>query len=183
MEEYIKSIADCGAKVLVSGGAFGEMAAHFIEKYKMMAIRLPSKFELMRFCKSTNSTARSTIGTPSPDELGFAKVLTVQEVGGSNCIVLQQDASMGSISTIVLRGSTEGFMDDVERAINDAINSYKALCKDSRVVPAGGATEMELSLQVAEFGKKQTGLDQYAIVKFAEAFEVVPRTLAEKRRP
>jgi len=179
LEEYIKSIYDAGARVIVSGGAFGEMAMHFIEKYNMMAIRIPSKFELLRFCRATNSTSRSTMGAPSADELGFAKSLTVKEIGGTNCIVLQQDASLGSISTIVLRGSTDGFLDDVERAINDGINTYKALGRDSRTLPAGGATEIEIARRVAEFGRKQTGLEQYAIIKYAEAFEVVPRTLAE----
>jgi T-complex protein 1 subunit theta len=70
-------------------------------------------------------------------------------------------------------------MDDVERAVDDGVNAYKALAKDSRVVPAGGATEMELAHRLAAFGRKQTGLDQYAIEKFARALEVVPRTLAE----
>lgn len=51
--------------------------------------------------------------------------ITVQEIGGANCIVLQQDAALGSVSTIVLRGSTEGFLDDVERAVDDGINAYK----------------------------------------------------------
>lgn len=179
LEEYIKSIYDTGARVILSGGAIGEMAMHFIEKFNMMAIRVPSKFELMRLCKSTNTTARSVAGPPAPEELGFAKSLMVKEIGGTNCCVLQQDASMGNISTIVLRGSTEGFLDDVERAINDAINCYKALGRDPRTVPAAGASEIELARRIAEFGLKQTGLEQYAIVKFAEAFEIVPKTLAE----
>jgi T-complex protein 1 subunit theta len=46
-------------------------------------------------------------------------------VGGANCVVLQQDAALGSVATIVLRGSTEGFLDDVERAVDDGINAYK----------------------------------------------------------
>ena len=79
---------------------------------------------------------------------------------------------MGNISTIILRGSTEGFLDDVERAINDAINCYKALGRDPRTVPAAGASEIELARRIAEYGLKQTGLEHYAIVKFAEAFEV-----------
>lgn len=179
LEEYIKSIADAGVQVLLSGGAIGEMAMHFIEKYNIMAVRVPSKFELMRLCKSTNTTARSSAGPPMPDEIGFAKSLTVQEIGGTNCVVLSQDASMGAISTIVVRGSTQGFMDDVERAVNDAINCYKALGRDPRAVPAGGATEIELARRLADYARKQTGLEQYAITKYAEAFEVVPRTLAE----
>eukprot|EP00798_Chlamydomonas_sp_ICE-L_P000850 gene850-12802_t len=155
------------------------MALHFIEKFGMMAIKIPSKFELLRFCKATGAIARSTLGAPRPEELGFAKVLTVQELGGGHCVVLRQDATMGSISTVLIRGSTAGFLEDVERAINDAVNTFKALGKDSRVVPAGGATEIELARGVAAFGKQQTGLDQYAIAKYAESFEIIPRTLAE----
>eukprot|EP00879_Flechtneria_rotunda_P028740 GHRR01030957.1.p1 GENE.GHRR01030957.1~~GHRR01030957.1.p1 ORF type:complete len:142 (+),score=46.59 GHRR01030957.1:814-1239(+) len=55
----------------------------------------------------------------------------------------------------------------------------QALCRDARCVPAGGASELEMARQVAEFGKKQTGLDQYAIARYAEALEIVPRTIAE----
>lgn len=179
LEEYIKSIASSGAQIVVSGSSIGEMAMHFIEKYGMMAIRIPSKFDLRRFCKATNSTALAKLTAPQPDELGFAQSVKVEEIGGSNCIVVRQDSSMGSIASIILRGSTEGLLDDVERAVDDGINAYKALCKDARVVPGGGATEVEITRRVSDFGKKQTGLEQYAIQKYAEAFEVVTRTLSE----
>eukprot|EP00879_Flechtneria_rotunda_P006004 GHRR01006316.1.p1 GENE.GHRR01006316.1~~GHRR01006316.1.p1 ORF type:complete len:543 (+),score=202.26 GHRR01006316.1:701-2329(+) len=179
LQEYIKGIADSGAKVVVSGGNIGEMAMHFLEKYSLMAIRIPSKFDMRRFCRATGAVALVKLQAPQPDELGFAKQIEVQEVGGANCVVLQQDASLGSVATIVLRGSTEGFLDDVERAVDDGINAYKALCRDARCVPAGGASELEMARQVAEFGKKQTGLDQYAIARYAEALEIVPRTIAE----
>ena len=51
MEQLIKSIADSGAKVVVAGSAIGEMAMHFVEKYGLMAVRIPSKFDLRRFCR------------------------------------------------------------------------------------------------------------------------------------
>lgn len=57
IEGIIKAIADTGCKVVVSGGAFGEMALHFLEKYGLMAIRVPSKFELRRICRATNAVA------------------------------------------------------------------------------------------------------------------------------
>lgn len=47
------------------------------------------------------------------------------------------------------------------------------------MLPAGGAPELELAKQLQEFGRRETGLAQYAIAKFAEALEVVPRTIAE----
>lgn len=51
LEALIKGIADSGAKVVVAGSAIGEMALHFVEKYGLMALRIPSKFDLRRFCR------------------------------------------------------------------------------------------------------------------------------------
>jgi T-complex protein 1 subunit theta len=179
MEEYIKNISDSGAKVVVTGQSFGEMALHFIERYGMMAVKLPSKFELRRLCRATNAKGLVQLARPEADELGFASSIEVREIGGTQCIVLSQDDHTSRVSTVVLRGSTESALDDMERAVDDGVNAFKALCKDSRTVPAGGATEIELAHRLAAFGRKQTGLDQYAIAKFAQALEVVPRTLAE----
>lgn len=50
--------------------------------------------------------------------------------------------------------------------------ALQALCKDSRMLPAGGAPEIELCQQLQKYGRKETGLDQYAIAKFAESLEV-----------
>lgn len=70
-------------------------------------------------------------------------------------------------------------MNDVERALDDGIHSVKTLFSDSRLLPGAGAVELELSRLLKLFADEDRGLDQYAIRKFAEALEVVPRTLAE----
>mmetsp|Transcript_11966 Transcript_11966/g.35927 ORF Transcript_11966/g.35927 Transcript_11966/m.35927 type:complete len:556 (-) Transcript_11966:2647-4314(-) len=193
--QLIQSVADSGASVVVAGAAIGEMAMHFIEKAGLMAIRIPSKFDLRRFCRAVGATALSTLGAPRADELGYATLLEVREVGGANVTVLSQsdDAastatadgvaaagiSGGAVATVVLRASTSNLLDDVERAVDDGVNAYKALCRDARAVSAGGALEMEVARQLREFGGKQSGLEQYAIAKFADSLEVVPRTIAE----
>ena len=51
LEAVIRSISEAGVGVIVSGAAIGEIALHFIEKYKILAIRIPSKFDLRRFCR------------------------------------------------------------------------------------------------------------------------------------
>ena len=179
MEEYIKGIADAGARVVVSGQSFGEMALHFIERYGLMAIKIPSKFELRRLCRATNARGLVKLDRPEADELGFVSSIEVREIGGTQCVVVSQDDHTSRVATVVLRGSTQSAIDDMERAVDDGVNAFKALTKDSRTVPAGGATEIELAHRLAAYGRKQTGLDQYAIQKFAQALEVVPRTLAE----
>jgi len=69
LEGIVKGIADAGVQVVAAGSAFGEMALHFIEKYKMMAVRIPSKFELRRFCRCSHPhrTSPPVVVTP---ELG-----------------------------------------------------------------------------------------------------------------
>lgn len=70
-------------------------------------------------------------------------------------------------------------MDDLERAVDDGVNVVKAITRDPRLIPGAGAAEMQLIERISALGDKTPGVAQYAIKKYAEAFEVVPRTLAE----
>lgn len=179
MEEIVKGVAASGVGIIASGMAIGEMALHFLEKYGIMAIKIPSKFDLRRFCRATGAIGLVKVQAPSADEVGYAKAMFVDEIGGSRCVILRQDEGAGTMASIVLRGATEGLLNDVERAVDDGINSYKALTKDARALAAGGAAELALARQLKEYGAAQTDLKQYAICAFADALEVVPRTLAE----
>ncbi|KAI3780188.1 hypothetical protein L2E82_10159 [Cichorium intybus] len=179
VEELIKAVADSGAKVIVSGAAVGEMALHFCERYKIMVLKIGSKFELRRFCRTTGCVALLKLGTVNPDDLGFVNSISVEEIGGARVTVVRNEEGGNSVTTVLLRGSTDSILDDLERAVDDGVNTYKALCKDSRIVPGAAATEIELARKLKEFSFTETGLDQYAIAKFAESFEMIPKTLAE----
>ncbi|XP_015946936.1 T-complex protein 1 subunit theta [Arachis duranensis] len=179
VEELIKAVAESGAKVVVSGGSVGEMALHFCERYKLMVLKISSKFELRRFCRTTGAVAMLKLGQPNPDDLGYVDSVSVEEIGGVRVTIVKNEEGGNSVATVVLRGSTDSILDDLERAVDDGVNTYKAMCRDSRTVPGAAATEIELAKRVKEFSFKETGLDQYAIAKFAESFEMVPRTLSE----
>ncbi|KAL9237760.1 hypothetical protein vseg_012271 [Gypsophila vaccaria] len=179
VEELIKAVAESGAKVVVSGGAIGDMALHFCERYKLMVLKISSKFELRRFCRTTGAIALLKLSQPNPDDLGYIDSVSVEEIGGTTVTIVRNEVGGNSIATVVLRGSTDSILDDLERAVDDGVNTYKAMCKDSRTVAGAAATEIELARRLKEFSFKETGLDQYAITKFAECFEMIPRTLAE----
>ena len=55
MEEFVKTLVDAGVDVLIAGGAVSEIALHFLDKYKIMVIKIGSKFELRRICKSLHA--------------------------------------------------------------------------------------------------------------------------------
>merc|ERR1711988_543706 len=179
LEKVIKAIADAGTKVIICGQAIGELALHFIEKYGMMAIKCPSKFELRRLCRTTGANNLVRLEPPTDKDLGFCKHVYVKEIGSTMCTIFDHEQNNSRVATIVVRGSTVNIMDDVERAIDDGINVVKSMTRDARFVPGAGATELRLADALQQYAEAQPGLDQYAINKFGLALEVVPRTLAE----
>lgn len=53
------------------------------------------------------------------------------------------------------------------------------LRRDNRFVGGAGAVEANLSARLQDAADREPGLDQYSYRKFAESFEVIPRTLSE----
>ncbi|XP_043229885.1 T-complex protein 1 subunit theta-like [Amphibalanus amphitrite] len=179
LEEQIKAIAATGAKVIVAGGKFGDMALHYVNKYNLMAVRLLSKFDLRRLCKTVGATALPRLTPPSADELGYCDRVYADELGETAVVVFKQEAAESRIATVVVRGATDNMMDDVERSIDDGINNFKALTKDGRLLPGAGACEMELAHLVSQYADTCPGLEQYAIKRFAAALEAFPKVLAD----
>ncbi|CAD7011679.1 T-complex protein 1 subunit theta [Ceratitis capitata] len=179
LESQIKSLADAGIKVVVCGGKVGDMALHFLNKYNLMAVRLNSKFDLRRLSRTVNATVLPRITTPTNEELGYCDKVCVEELGGTTVVVFRNTGKDARISTIVIRGATDNFMDDIERAVDDGVNNFKCLTRDGRYLPGAGATEIELASQLAVYADTLPGLEQYAVRKFATALEVFPKALAE----
>ncbi|KAL3942677.1 MAG: hypothetical protein SGBAC_003161 [Bacillariaceae sp.] len=177
MDEIISGIAQSGVKVIVSGGNMSDMALHFIERYKLVALRIGSKWELRRLCQATGATALVRLGAPTPDEMGRATV-TQRSVGGKTVTVFENDAE-SKIATLVLRASTSSVLNDLERAVDDGVHAVEMACKDGRLVYGGGAAELECAVQLDAFADQHPGLEQYAIRAFAKSLECVARTLAD----
>lgn len=121
MEETIAGIAAAGAKVVVAGGSISEIAQHYLDKYKLVVVKILSKWELRRLCRAVKATACAKLGVPTEDEMGYAAKVSVQELSGRRVTVFQQanDEDTG-IATVVLRGSSMQLLDNMERSINDA---------------------------------------------------------------
>lgn len=182
IETIIKGIKDSGVNCIITGGTVDDMAAHFIEKYKMMCLRISSKFELRRICRSVKARALVTCAAVGPDDLGFCSSIKVREIGGSQVTIFNQASKDDtSVATILLRASTNNILNDVDRAIDDGVNVVKSMCKNSpaKFLAGAGASDIEMARRLAAYGATCTGLEQYSIKKFAEALEVIPRTLAE----
>lgn len=179
LEEQIKAIADTGAKVVVAGGKFGDMALHFLNKYGIMAVRLNSKFDLRRLAKTVNGTVMPRVTPPTSEELGYCDNVFVDELSDTGVVIFRNEGKDSKIATIVIRGSTDNGMDDIERAIDDGVNTFKGLSRNGKFLPGAGATEIAIAQRLSDYADTLPGLEQYAVRKFAFALESFPKALAE----
>lgn len=142
-------------------------------------------------CRVVGATPLARLGAPTPEESGSLDVFECVEVGGDKVCVLRQlsegeqysemkgKGNKTLTSTILLRGATPTHLDNLERAIDDGVNTLKGLLKDPRLVPGAGASEIELARRIQIYGAGLKGLAQHAVKRYAEALEVIPRTIAE----
>ena len=179
LETSIKELHDSGLRVVVAGATVGELALHYLNRFGILVVKVLSKFELRRLCRVVGATPLARLGVPMPDEMGKVDVVETLEIGGDRVTVFRQENDATRTATLVIRGATQNHLDDIERAIDDGVNVVKAITRDPKLVPGAGATEMQLIERISAFGEKTPELSQYAIKKYAEAFEVIPRTLAE----
>lgn len=180
LDELCKQIYDSGVRVIVAGSSVGELALHYFDKYNILVLRVPSKFDVRRICQVCGATPLPRLGAPMPEEMGTIDVIETKEIGGDRVTIFRQnEESTSRTSTIVLRGATQNNLDDIERAIDDGVNAIKGLVKDNRLLPGAGAVEIELAKLITQYGERTPGLMQLAIKNYAKAFEVVPRVLAE----
>ncbi|KAL1849362.1 T-complex protein 1 subunit theta [Diaporthe australafricana] len=179
LEAAIKELHDAGLRVVIAGSTVGDLAMHYLNRYGILVIKILSKFDLRRICRVVGATPLARLGAPMPDEMGSVDVVETLEIGGDRVTVFRQEDGVTRTATLVLRGATQNHLDDIERAVDDGVNVVKAITKDARLVPGAGAAEIQLVERIQAHGEKTPGLAQYAIKKYGEAFEVVPRSIAE----
>jgi len=177
LKNSIEAIQKSGAQVLVCGGKISDLGLDYANQNGLMVVRLTSKWDMRRLAKSIGATVLPRLSPPTPDEMGFCEDVKVEEIGDTRIVSFQRATSR--LCTIVLRSGTNNVLDDLERSVDDAVNNFKLLTKDKRLVPGAGAVEVELSKRLSEKAEQCPGMDQYGINCLSKAYESIPRQLAD----
>ncbi|AEC51454.1 thermosome, subunit alpha [Pyrococcus sp. NA2] len=178
LKEMVDKIKEVGANVVFVQKGIDDLAQHYLAKYGILAVRRVKKSDMEKLAKATGAKIVTNIRDLTPEDLGEAELVEERKVAGENMIFVEGCKNPKAV-TILIRGGTEHVVDEVERALEDAVKVVKDILEDGKIVAGGGASEIELAIKLDEYAKEVGGKEQLAIEAFAEALKVIPRTLAE----
>ena len=181
--ERVEMILRSGANVVMTTKGIDDLVLKaFIEK-GAMAVRRCKKEDLRRIAKATGATLISTLSDLNGDEkfekelLGHAEEVVQERISDDECILVKGTKAF-SCASIILRGSNDYQLDEMERSVHDSLSAVKRTLESGSVVPGGGAVETALHIYLEEFAVTVSSREQLAIGEFSQSLLVVPKTLA-----
>lgn len=174
VDKVIKS----GATVLFCQKGIDDVAQHYLTKAGILAVRRIKKSDIENLARATGGNIVNSIDTITKKDLGTAGLVEERKISGDEMIYVSKCKNPKAVS-IIVRGGTEHVVDELERAVHDALMVVSEVVQGKKIVAGGGAPETELSLQLRRYASQEGGRVQLAIEAFSEALEIVPRTLAE----
>lgn len=181
--ERINKIIDAGANVVLTTKGIDDLCLKIFVEAGVMAVRRCLKEDLRRISRATGATMISTLSNLEGDEvfepsyLGQAEEV-VQERISDDELILVKGTKVHSSSSIILRGSNDYQLDEMERSVHDSLSVVKRTLESGYVVPGGGAVETALNIYLENFATSVGSREQLAIAELSNALLIIPKTLA-----
>lgn len=178
LKKIVEKVMQSKANVVICQKGIDDSVQYLLAQNGIYAARRVKKTDMENLAKATGGVILSSLDNITEDQLGFAGVVSEQKLGTEAMTFIEACKNPKAV-TIILRGGTEHVVDEVERALKNAINDLAAAITIGKCIPGGGASEVELARQLRAFSESLPGREQLAVRAFAEAMEIIPKTLAE----
>jgi thermosome len=178
LKEMVGKIKSSGANIVFCQKGIDDMTQHFLAKEGILAARRAKQSDMEKLARATGGRVVTHIDDLKPSDLGKAGLVEERKVGEDKMIFVEKCKNPKSVA-ILIRAGLERMVDEAERAMNDALSVISDVIEHNKVVAGGGAIESEIAKRLRDYAPKVGGREQLAVEAFAEAVEVVPRTLAE----
>ncbi|MDW8048170.1 MAG: thermosome subunit beta [Nitrososphaerota archaeon] len=178
LREMVEKIAATGANVVICQKGIDDMAQHFLAKKGILAVRRAKESDMDKLARATGGRIVTNLEDLKPEDLGYAELVEERKVGDDKMVFIQGCKDPRSVS-ILIRAGLERMVDEAERAMKDALSVVADVIQKNRIVAGGGAAEAEAAKELRKYAVKVGGREQLAIEAFADALEIIPKTLAE----
>ena len=166
------------ANVVICQKGIDDVAQHYLAKANIYAARRVKKSDMDKLARATSGRVISNLNDLREEDLGYSGIVEEVKVGDEMMTFIRECKNPKAV-TILVRGGSNHVVDEVERAIKDALGDISASLKSGKVVAGAGSIEIELSKHLIKYANKLSGKEQLAVMAFATALEIIPRTLAE----
>ena len=176
LKKFADTVIGSGANVLLCQKGIADAVAYYLAKGGVLAVEDVPEKDLKFAARALNADIVN-----KPDELGTATLgyaKSVEQVDDADLIRISGCENPKAV-TILLRGSSEYLLDELERAVVDGTRVVMDAMEDTRLLVGGGSVETELLMKIHDYAAKVGGRVQLAIEAYAASFEVIPITLAE----
>ncbi|MFU1781322.1 thermosome subunit beta [Haloarcula japonica] len=176
LKQMVDQIADTGADVVFCQKGIDDMAQHYLAEKGILAVRRAKKSDIEFLKEVLGARIVSDLDSATAEDLGHGSV-TRDDAEGLFYVEGSGDGAHGV--TLLLRGSTDHVVDELERGVTDALDVVASTVANGSVLGGGGAPEVEVARRLRDYADSVEGREQLAIESFADALEIIPRTLAE----
>ena len=175
MAEKIKA---SGANVVFCQKGIDDMVQHFLAKDGIIAARRIKESDMEKLAKATGGKIVSNVDDINSTDLGKAGIVEERKIGDDKMIFVEQCKDPHAVA-ILIRAGLERLVDEAERAMTDSLSVVSDVIENNKIVAGGGAVEIEVAKELRKYAPKVGGREQLAIEAFADATEIIPKTLAE----
>jgi len=178
IKAMIDKIVAAGINVIVTNKDIDDVTLYYLAKAKIMAIRRDLDADLNRLAKATGAKIMANIDELRPEDLGYAELVEERRVENENWIFFEGCKNRKALS-IFIRGGTDKVVENVKRAVQDALYVVRDVIIRPFILVGAGSIEEEVALRLKDWASTLPGRTQLAAQKFAEAIEIIPLTLAK----
>jgi thermosome len=178
MKKMVDKIKTAKADVVFCQKGVDDMVQHFLSKAGILAVRRVKQSDMEKLSRATGGRIVSDLDDLKPTDLGQAGLVEERKIGDDKMIFVEKCKDPHSVA-ILIRAGLERMVDEAERAMTDSLSVVSDVIENNKIVAGGGAAEIEVAKELRKYATTVGGREQLAIEAFADAIEVIPKTLAE----
>lgn len=179
MADQVEAIVRAGANVVFCQKGIGQAASHYLAKNGILATRRVKDEDMKLLALSTGAKIVGDVTTVTAKDLGSCNLVEERKLGKDKNMIFVEGCTKAKAVSVILHGSTEVFLDEMERALEDALYVVLDVIRSGKIVPGGGAPEIRVAEKIRQYASTLSGREQLAVSAYADSVESVPVALAE----